>query len=82
MTNNELNKNELKRSIIIVIDPDGSHHICVPQDESLEWSQLSLDNFNNILTVINEPSFVLKFFLFVERTLQSLTDLLPTSKEH
>ena len=71
-----MTKKELKQSIIIVIEPDGSHNICIPQDESLEFSQLAYNHVNNAMTVINEPSFVLKFFLSVERTLQKFAKLL------
>ena len=63
----------LKESIVIVIEPDGTHHIKLPEDDHLEVSLKAYNDLMNTMTVINEPSFVLKFFLMVERTMQNIT---------
>ena len=64
---------DLKESIIIVIERDGSHHVKLPNNDELEFDQRAYDAMINTLTVLNEPSFVLKAFLWVERKFQALS---------
>ncbi len=65
--------NHLKESIVIVIEPDGTHHVKLPEDDCLEVSAKAYNDLMNTMTVINEPSFVLKFFLMVERVMQNIS---------
>lgn len=68
-----MNKRELKESIIIVISPDGSHHVRLPDDDELEFSHKAYTSMMNTMTVLDEPSFVLKAFLWLERCMQGLS---------
>ena len=63
----------LRESIVIVIEPDGTHHVKLPEDDHLEVSAKAYNDLMNTMTVINEPSFVLKFFLMVERVMQNIS---------
>lgn len=69
-----LTKEDLSRSIIIVIQADGTHMVKIPEDESLEFSEKAYKDMMNTLTVINEPSFVLKTFLMLERCMLSISN--------
>ncbi len=69
-----LSMSDLKESIVIVIQPDGTHHVKIPEDETLEFSQKAYSDMMNTLTVINEPSFVLRAFLVLERIMQSISN--------
>ncbi len=71
-----LNRKELKESILIVIERDGSHHIRIPNDDNLEFDQKAYNAMANTLTVLDDPSFVLRTFLWIERRLQSLNVML------
>lgn len=68
-----MNKENLKTSIIIIIEPDGTNHVKIPNDDTLEFSHKAYTDMVNTLTVINEPSFVLRTFLWIERQMQSLS---------
>jgi hypothetical protein len=67
-----LTKRELQDSIIIVIERDGTHHIKIPNNDSLEFDRKAYNAMMNTMTVLDEPSFVLRAFLWIERRLQSL----------
>lgn len=69
-----MNKSDLKESIVIIIQPDGTHHVKIPDDDTLEFSHKAYTSMMNTLTVINEPSFVLKTFLMLERVMQSISN--------
>ena len=68
-----LTRKDLQQSIVIVIECDGTHHIKLPDDDELEFSSKAYNDLMNTMTVINEPSFVLKTFLWIERKFQSLS---------
>jgi hypothetical protein len=68
-----MNKNQLKESIIIVIERDGSHHVRLPDDDELEFSQKAYTSMMNTMIVLDEPSFVLKVFLWLERGMRGLS---------
>lgn len=71
-----MNKQDLQTSIIIIIEPDGTHHVKIPNDDSLEFSRKAYVNMMNTLTVIDEPSWVLRTFLWIERGMQSLSSMI------
>ena len=71
-----MNKRDLQTSIIIIIEPDGTHHVKIPNDDSLEFSRKAYVNMMNTLTVIDEPSWVLRTFLWIERGMQSLSKVI------
>lgn len=71
-----LTKRELQDSIIIVIERDGTHHIKIPNNDNLEFDRKAYNAMVNTLTVLDEPSFVLKTFLWIERKVQALNSLL------
>lgn len=71
-----MNKRDLQTSIIIIIEPDGTHHVKIPNDDSLEFSRKAYVNMMNTLTVIDEPSWVLRTFLWIERGMQSLSSMI------
>ena len=68
-----MNKKQLKESIIIVIERDGSHHVRLPDDDELEFSQKAYTSMMNTMIVLDEPSFVLKVFLWLERGMRGLS---------
>jgi len=63
---------DLKESIIIVIEKDGSHYFRLPEDDSLEFNRDAYVAFMNTVTILDEPSLVLRFVLWVERGFRSL----------
>ena len=65
---------DLKESIVIVIEADGTHHVKLPEDDTLEFSRKAYTDMMNTLTVINEPSIVLKAFLMLERIMRSISN--------
>jgi len=67
-----LTRKDLQESILIVIEKDGSHHIKLPNNDELEFEPKAYKAMVNTLTVLDEPSFVLRAFLWVERKLQYL----------
>lgn len=69
-----MNKSELKEAIVIIIQPDGTHHIKIPEDDTLEFSHKAYTSMMNTLTVIEDPSFVLKTFLMLERVMRSISN--------
>lgn len=71
-----ITKKELKESIIIIIERDGSHHIKIPNNDNLEFEKKAYNAMINTLTVIDEPSFVLKTVLWIERRIQALNAML------
>lgn len=71
-----LTKRDLQQSIVIVIERDGTHHIKLPNDDNLEFDPKAYNAMVNTLTVLNEPSFVLKVFLWLERRVQALNAML------
>ena len=71
-----MNKRDLQTSIIIIIEPDGTHHVKIPNDDSLEFSRKAYVNMMNTLTVLDEPSWVLRTFLWIERGMQSLSSMI------
>ena len=71
-----ITKKELKESIIIIIERDGSHHIKIPNNDNLEFEKKAYNAMINTLTVLDEPSFVLKTFLWIERKFQALSTML------
>jgi hypothetical protein len=71
-----LTRKDLQESILIVIERDGSHHIRIPNDDNLEFDQKAYNAMANTLTVLDDPSFVLRTFLWIERRLQSLNVML------
>ncbi len=70
-----ITKQDLKNSILIVIQPDGSHHIRVPDNEELEFNRKAYISMMNTLTVLNEPSYFIQVMLWLERRAQSLSRL-------
>ena len=70
-----LTKEQLKRSIVIVIETNGAHHIKLPADDQLEFDSGAYQALLNTLTVLNEPSFVLKGVLIIERFFQKVSRL-------
>lgn len=71
-----LTKKDIQQSIVIVIERDGSHHIKLPNNDELEFDQKAYNAMINTMTVLNEPSFVLKTFLWIERRVQALNTML------
>ena len=71
-----LTKRDLQESIIIVIERDGTHHIKIPNNDSLEFDRKAYSAMVNTLTVLDEPSFVLKTVLWMERKIQALNAML------
>ena len=67
-----MNKDELENSILIVIEPNGQHHIRIPSDESLEFSAKAYSNMVNTMTVLGQPSYLLLAILWAERKIQTL----------
>ena len=73
---NKLTTTDLRDSIIIVIERDGSHHIKLPNNDELEFDRKAYNAMINTLTVLDEPSFVLKTFLWIERKFQALSHMI------
>ena len=71
----QITKQDLKDSILIVIQPDGSHHIRIPDDDQLEFNYKAYASMINTLTVLNEPSYVLRIMLWLERRMQGISRL-------
>jgi hypothetical protein len=71
-----LTKRDLQESIIIIIERDGSHHVKIPNNDDLEFDPKAYKAMVNTLTVLDEPSFVLKTVLWVERKIQALNTML------
>jgi hypothetical protein len=69
----QITKASLKELILIVIQPDGSHHIRLPSDDTLEFNHKAYSSMINTLTVLNEPSVVLRVMLWLERCAQRLS---------
>lgn len=67
-----LTRKDLQESILIVIERDGSHHVKLPNNDELEFEPKAYSAMVNTLTVLDEPSFVLRAFLWIERKLQYL----------
>lgn len=67
-----LTKRDIQQSIVIIIERDGSHHIKLPSNDDLEFEPKAYNAMVNTLTVLDEPSFVLKTFLWIERRVQAL----------
>lgn len=61
------------KSIVIVIEADGSHYICVPSDEETVFSSKAIIAVSNALTAITEPSVVLRAVLWIERNMKRLS---------
>ena len=72
----QITKQDLKDSILIVIQPDGSHHIRIPDDNHLEFNHKAYASIINTLTVLNEPSYVLRAILWLERRMQGISRLI------
>lgn len=66
----KLTTTDLRDSIIIVIERDGSHHVKLPNNDELEFDQKAYNAMVNTLTVLDEPSFVLKTILWIERKMR------------
>jgi hypothetical protein len=73
---NTITKQDLKNSILIVIQPDGSHHIRIPDDEELEFNRKAYISMMNTLTVLNEPSYFIQVMLWFERKVQGLSQFI------
>ena len=73
---NTITKQDLKNSILIVIQPDGSHHIRIPDDEELEFNRKAYISMMNTLTVLNEPSYFIQVMLWLERRVQGLSQFI------
>ena len=71
-----LTRQDLQESIVIVIQQDGTHHVKLPSNDELEFEPKAYSAMVNTLTVLDEPSFVLKTVLWVERRIQSLNAML------
>ena len=71
----QITKQDLKDSILIVIQPDGTHHIRVPDDDHLEFNHKAYTSMVNTLTVLNEPSYILRVMLWLERRMQWMSRL-------
>jgi hypothetical protein len=71
-----LTKRELQESIIIIIERDGSHHVKIPNNDDLEFDRKAYNTMMNTMTVLDEPSFVLKTVLWIERKMQVLNAML------
>ena len=71
-----LTKKDLQQSIVIVIERDGTHHIKLPNNDDLEFEPKAYKAMVKTLTVLDEPSFVLKTVLWIERKVQALNTLL------
>ena len=71
----KLTKRDMSESILIIIKPNGDHHVHFPQDESLEIERKAYNGMINALTVIDNPSYVLRAFLWIERKLMSAHEL-------
>ena len=70
-----LTKDDLQRSIIIVIQQDGTHMVKLPSDESLDFSPKAYTDMVNTLAVIGEPSYFILAMLWLERKMQYLSSL-------
>jgi hypothetical protein len=71
-----MNEQDLKGSIIIVIQPDGGTEVRIPKDETLEFSSGAYTQFLNTLTVIGNPSYLLLSVLWFERKLGEISSIL------
>jgi hypothetical protein len=69
-----LSKHQLKESILIVIEPDGSHHVRIPEDDTLVFTRKAYNDMMNTMTVIEEPSFVLLTALYLERGMRTISN--------
>ena len=65
-----------KSAVVIVIDQNGDTYVKLPKDENIEFDSRAYTKMVNTLTVLEGPSFVLSFFLWVERKMQSLNKVL------
>ena len=75
-----LTRKDLQQSIVIVIQQDGTHHVKLPNNDELEFDPKAYSAMVNTLTVLDEPSFVLKTVLWIERKIQSLNTMLFGSR--
>ena len=71
-----LTKNDFKNSVIIVIETSGEHYICMPEDDDVEFSLQACKTIGNVLMTVNNPSFVLSFFLWLEKKLLTFSSFL------
>tara|TARA_A100001388_G_scaffold272599_1_gene253168 strand:- start:7652 stop:7888 length:237 start_codon:yes stop_codon:yes gene_type:complete len=71
-----LTRKDLQESIVIVIERDGTHHVKLPNNDELEFEPKAYSAMVNTLTVLDEPSFVLKTVLWIERRIQALNAML------
>lgn len=71
-----LTREDFKSSIILVIETNGEHYICMPEDDNIEFSHQACKTIDNALMAVNNPSLVLRFFLWLEKQLLTLNTFL------
>lgn len=68
-------KQDVRTSILIMIESDGSHHVRLPENENIEFERKAYNNLMNTLMVMDSPSFVLLGALYLERGMRWLSSL-------
>lgn len=74
----KMTKQDLQDSIVIVINTDGSHHVRLPEDESVEFDRKAYNALVNTLMVLDQPSLILIFALYLERGMKWVGDLVSS----
>ena len=64
-----LARNDFKNSAIIVVEANGNYYVRMPEDSNVEFSTQACKTIGNALMAVNEPSFILSFFLWLEKKL-------------
>lgn len=63
------NSNDLTNSIIIVFKQDGTHFVSMPSDDNLEFNTNTVKAVANALTVLENPSLILRIVVWIEQKL-------------
>ena len=71
----KMTKQDLQDAIVIVIETDGSHHVRLPVDETVEFERKAYNALVNTLIVLDQPSLILLMALYLERGMKWVGDL-------
>jgi hypothetical protein len=74
----KMTKQDLQDSIVIVINTDGSHHVRLPADETVEFDRKAYNALVNTLLVLDQPSLILIMALYLERGMKWLSDFVSS----
>jgi len=67
---------ELRNSILIIVDPDGSYAVSFPEDEDIDFSLDAANKALNATLAIDNPSIPLRIMLYLEGRMRHLSKFL------